>query len=117
MLLFVVKHCECVLLRLGCPAETYKWSMGTDPCVACPHGSSAVAMASDQCQCDNGYYRAPNDKPSAPCTRMYDPRSTVIEHMSTALIRCEYASLPLIYHKITKYEKFTSNNCKSVRAY
>jgi len=67
----VVKYFLCTHAAAGCPAEMYKWSASNDRCVPCPEGSSTPVRASAKCQCNNGYYRAARDKPSASCTRMF----------------------------------------------
>ncbi|XP_071528674.1 ephrin type-A receptor 4-A isoform X4 [Panulirus ornatus] len=52
-----------------CQPGKYKDSVGAADCRACPDHSAAPHAGASECRCDTGYYRAPKDPRSMPCTR------------------------------------------------
>ncbi|XP_076806967.1 ephrin type-A receptor 4-like [Clavelina lepadiformis] len=53
----------------ACGRGHYKSSVGNRPCQRCPAYSHSRDYGSTVCDCMFGYYRAPTDQPSAPCTK------------------------------------------------
>ncbi|XP_071440458.1 ephrin type-A receptor 4-A isoform X1 [Hetaerina americana] len=53
-----------------CPPGKYKNNPGSDDrCLPCPDKSKAPDFGYSECRCDVGYYRAPTDPKSMPCTQ------------------------------------------------
>uniref|UniRef100_A0A1X7SZ33 Fibronectin type-III domain-containing protein n=1 Tax=Amphimedon queenslandica TaxID=400682 RepID=A0A1X7SZ33_AMPQE len=52
----------------ACAPSTYKSTLSNTVCTPCPLNSDSTVHGSSVCQCDSGFYRAPNDGPSMPCT-------------------------------------------------
>ncbi|XP_069466980.1 ephrin type-A receptor 8 [Ambystoma mexicanum] len=54
---------------IACKFGYYKSSPGDQLCAKCPLYSHSETSAAQVCRCDNSYYRAALDPPSAACTR------------------------------------------------
>ncbi|KAK7082967.1 Ephrin type-A receptor 5, partial [Halocaridina rubra] len=52
-----------------CQPGKYKDLPGESDCRPCPDHSAAPHAGASECRCDTGYYRAPKDPRSMPCTR------------------------------------------------
>lgn len=61
----------------ACPAGKFKWQLGAAPCQMCPERSSSLQLAASECKCHEGFYRAPKDSRSAPCTQPPGPPSNL----------------------------------------
>lgn len=53
-----------------CPHGKYKSEVGDSMCEPCPDHSKATDYGLEECRCNNGYFRAPQDPKNASCTRM-----------------------------------------------
>lgn len=53
----------------ACPAGKFKSSLGELACQSCPERSSSAQPGSSECKCHEGFFRAPKDARSAPCTQ------------------------------------------------
>uniref|UniRef100_T1IPM1 Uncharacterized protein n=1 Tax=Strigamia maritima TaxID=126957 RepID=T1IPM1_STRMM len=52
-----------------CPLGKFKYTVGDEKCQPCPDHSNAPYSGSVECRCEEGYYRAPKDPRSMPCTQ------------------------------------------------
>ncbi|XP_026275487.2 ephrin type-A receptor 4-A isoform X4 [Frankliniella occidentalis] len=52
-----------------CAPGKYKHGTGDDRCQLCPEHSKAPDYGFSECRCNGGYYRAPSDPKSMPCTQ------------------------------------------------
>ena len=69
------------LLFSECSVGTYSEGLANGACLTCPPNSEATQTGLAECRCDQDYYRAPNEGPSANCTREC---STYNQYQSTA---------------------------------
>nr|UZQ18783.1 Eph receptor tyrosine kinase [Doryteuthis pealeii] len=60
---------ECV----KCPVGTYKWHASNELCRKCPPNSYANVEGSEECTCEDQYYRHKDDDRSLPCTQPPSP--------------------------------------------
>ncbi|XP_069806232.1 ephrin type-B receptor 4 isoform X2 [Dendropsophus ebraccatus] len=62
----------------ACPPGYFKPDAGDLPCQLCPQNSLSTAAGATMCNCKAGYYRAPDDLVTNPCTKPpSSPRSIV----------------------------------------
>ncbi|OPJ86271.1 ephrin type-A receptor 2 [Patagioenas fasciata monilis] len=64
--------------RLGdtcqaCPPGSFKAGVSPDDCQPCPPNTLPPPAAAASCPCQDGFFRAPDDPPSDPCTRPPSP--------------------------------------------
>lgn len=85
------RRCFCFLLSLlspfplACQLGFYKTAAGDQLCAKCPSHSYSNLQAAQVCHCENSFYRAAQDPPSAACTSKYSPsRPCSMCHAQTA---------------------------------
>ncbi|XP_076330171.1 ephrin type-A receptor 4-like isoform X2 [Tachypleus tridentatus] len=71
----------------ACPPESYKSSLSDERCVKCPLHSTAIHEGSMECSCDDGYYRAPAESVSVPCSQPPSaPRNLSISFVDQSIV-------------------------------
>ena len=58
--------------NIACPGGTFSDTVSNEPCLPCPGNSvqePAQTGLTTECPCIHGYYKAPIDEHSLPCTR------------------------------------------------
>ncbi|XP_053320180.1 ephrin type-B receptor 4 [Spea bombifrons] len=84
-------ECVCVAGReekdgrtkcMACPVGTFKPDVGEMPCQPCPLNSHSSAPGATVCGCKLGYYRAPGDAPTAPCSTPPSAPRSIVAHVN-----------------------------------
>ncbi|NWJ08118.1 EPHA2 protein, partial [Crypturellus undulatus] len=69
-----------------CPPGTFKAEASDGACEPCPAHTVPAAAGSAACPCEDGYFRAPDDAASAPCTRPPSaPRAVTAEALGATV--------------------------------
>ncbi|XP_076879992.1 ephrin type-B receptor 3b isoform X6 [Brachyhypopomus gauderio] len=78
-----IKDTQCQ----ACSPGKFKSKQGEEACSPCPPNSGSTSVASNTCQCKNGYHRADSDSPDTPCTTVPSaPRSVISNVNETSLV-------------------------------
>ncbi|XP_078235246.1 ephrin type-A receptor 8 [Pogona vitticeps] len=75
----------------ACQLGYYKSSPGDQLCAKCPLHSSSETQAAQVCRCENGFYRAPQDRPSAACTRPPSAPMNLLSSVNGTSVTLEWA--------------------------
>ncbi|XP_030634662.1 ephrin type-A receptor 2a [Chanos chanos] len=57
----------------ACDAGSFKTDVSAEPCQACPENTEPSGPGAVLCPCKEGFYRAPSDPPSTPCSAPPSP--------------------------------------------
>ncbi|KAM8974066.1 ephrin type-B receptor 4 [Pelodytes ibericus] len=75
----------------ACPAGTFKPSVGEMPCQPCPLHSLTTAPGATVCGCKGGYYRAPADPATAPCTTTPSAPRSIVAHVNGSIVDLDWS--------------------------
>lgn len=75
----------------ACPPETFKAEVGAERCRPCPPHSSAPQVGGSACSCHSGYYRAPGEGPTAPCTAPPSAPRSIVAHRNGSSVLLEWS--------------------------
>ncbi|XP_054857061.1 ephrin type-A receptor 8 isoform X2 [Eublepharis macularius] len=76
---------------LACQLGFYKSSPGDQLCAKCPFHSFSDSQAAQVCRCESGFYRAPQDPPSAPCSRPPSAPMNLLSSVNGTSVTLEWA--------------------------
>ncbi|XP_066492912.1 ephrin type-A receptor 8 isoform X2 [Tiliqua scincoides] len=107
---------SCLACRLG----FYKSSPGDQLCAKCPFHSYSETPAAQVCRCDNSFYRATLDHPSAACTRPPSAPTNLLSSVNGTSVALEWGPpldkggrSDIIYNVICRRCLWDSGQCEA----
>ncbi|XP_039223586.1 ephrin type-A receptor 8 isoform X1 [Crotalus tigris] len=76
---------------LACPVGFYKSSPGDQLCARCPPNSYSDTLAAQVCRCENTFFRAAQDPPSAACTRPPSAPTNLLSSVNGTTVTLDWA--------------------------
>ncbi|XP_072006164.1 ephrin type-B receptor 4 isoform X1 [Engystomops pustulosus] len=75
----------------ACPLGYFKQESGESPCQACPQHSLSTSAGATVCTCRAGYYRAPQDPATDPCTKPPSPPRSIVSNLNGSTVDLEWS--------------------------
>uniref|UniRef100_A0A8B9P3V3 receptor protein-tyrosine kinase n=1 Tax=Apteryx owenii TaxID=8824 RepID=A0A8B9P3V3_APTOW len=91
----------------ACPAGSFKSEASAGGCLLCPAHTLPAPAGSSACPCEDGYFRAPTDPATDPCTRECPPpRVTALslDGRTTTSLVLSWSLPPRQRARVAKYE-------------